>query len=309
MKNTWLIVLILPAVVLIFNSFPIQSESLESGKASDPTSGLAIYGEYIYQRENCQRCHTQKYEEATARKISLDGLGGKFSDLWLYHYLLEPRSLNPDSQKESYSHLYSKSLEQPAFERLVAQKLPDIPATEAHTLWTELLWQADVMADVLKQDDVPVEDRTEILALMAYLQQIPASPHKMRLDSIAYAEVLKKKAVWDETLQNDNSIVFTTPATKTNIKKGKSIFLQNCSPCHGSKGDGGIGPNLTDGHWLHGGSKREIANTIIHGIPEKGMTSWKDHLSPEEIGRLVVFVSSMQGSRPPDTRQKQGRKE
>lgn len=309
MKNTWLFALILPAVVSLSNSFSIQSESLEPGKAPDPTSGLAIYGEYIYQRENCQRCHTHKAEDATARKISLDGLGGKYSDLWLYIYLLEPTSLNPSSKKASYSYLAVKHLERSTLERLVAQQLPDMPAAEADALWPDLLRQADALFDILDRDNALVKGRTEILALMAYLQQIPASPYQMKLDSIAYAEVLKKKAVWDEALQNDNSIVFTMPATKTNIKKGKSIFLQNCSACHGSKGEGGIGPNLTDEYWLHGGTKREIANTILYGISEKGMTSWKDHLSPEEIGRLVVFIRSIQGSRPPDAKQEQGRKE
>jgi len=308
MKNTWLFVLILPAVVLLSNSFSIQSEPLEPGKAPDPTSGLAIYGEYIYQRENCQRCHTHKAEDATARKISLDGLGGKYSDLWLYTYLLEPTLVNPSSKKVSYSHLFPKPLNPSIFQQLVAQQLPDMPAAEADALWPALLRQADALSENLKQDNVLVEDRTEILALLAYLQQIPPSPYQMKLDSIARAEELKKSAALFDALQNDKSIVFTTPATKTNIEMGRSIFQPNCSACHGMRGEGGIGPNLTDKSWRHGSTKRDIANTIVHGVPERGMISWKNMLSPEEVGLLVVFIRSIKGSNPPAAKKKQGKK-
>lgn len=304
MKNTWLPFLLFLALVLSSNGFSVKSSSLINSQHE-----LAVYGEYIYQRENCQRCHTQKEEEATIRKISLDGLGGKFSNLWLYYYLQEPRSINPDSKKASYSHLHQNPLGQTTFEQLTKEKLSDSEAVDIDSLWPKLLREADALSDELKRDVALDKERTEILALIAYLQQIPASPYKLKLDSIAHAEELKKKAVWDEALQNDNSIVFNTRANRANIKKGKYLFDSYCVVCHGRKGEGGIGPNLTDKYWLHGSKKRDIANTIVYGKPEKGMIAWKGHLSPEEVGQLVVFVQSIQGSRPANAKQKQGKKE
>ena len=35
-----------------------------------------------------------------------------------------------------------------------------------------------------------------------------------------------------------------TASPKETIKTGRTLFVKNCSPCHGSSGQGGEGPNL-----------------------------------------------------------------
>ncbi|CAA7197147.1 cbb3-type cytochrome c oxidase N-terminal domain-containing protein [Chryseobacterium potabilaquae] len=35
------------------------------------------------------------------------------------------------------------------------------------------------------------------------------------------------------------------------IAEGEELFKTNCVTCHGEKGKGGIGPNLTDTHWIN----------------------------------------------------------
>jgi cytochrome c oxidase cbb3-type subunit 3 len=48
--------------------------------------------------------------------------------------------------------------------------------------------------------------------------------------------------------------------------KGKTVFGDNCAPCHGSGGAGAKGfPNLNDDDWLWGGKIAEIEQTIRHG--------------------------------------------
>jgi cytochrome c oxidase cbb3-type subunit 3 len=43
-----------------------------------------------------------------------------------------------------------------------------------------------------------------------------------------------------------------------------------CTVCHGIDGRGGVGPNLTDGTWLHSkGSYSEIVQQITAGVPTK----------------------------------------
>jgi len=37
------------------------------------------------------------------------------------------------------------------------------------------------------------------------------------------------------------------------LAAGKAIFETNCVACHRADGGGGIGPNLTDDHWILGG--------------------------------------------------------
>jgi cytochrome c oxidase cbb3-type subunit III len=48
--------------------------------------------------------------------------------------------------------------------------------------------------------------------------------------------------------------------------RGKTVFADNCAPCHGSGGAGAKGyPNLNDDDWLWGGSLDQIMQTIQFG--------------------------------------------
>jgi len=47
---------------------------------------------------------------------------------------------------------------------------------------------------------------------------------------------------------------------------GTSLFMNNCSQCHGSDAKGSRGfPNLTDHDWIHGGSPEKITETLVGG--------------------------------------------
>jgi cytochrome c oxidase cbb3-type subunit III len=80
------------------------------------------------------------------------------------------------------------------------------------------------------------------------------------------------------------------------VGKGKEIFLKNCIPCHGTLGQGIIGPNLTDDFWIHGGTFAEIKHTITEGVPAKGMITWKLMLKPDDIQNVASFVWSLHGT-------------
>ncbi|MBI1209373.1 MAG: cytochrome-c oxidase, cbb3-type subunit III [Azospirillum sp.] len=48
---------------------------------------------------------------------------------------------------------------------------------------------------------------------------------------------------------------------------GRTMFNENCVPCHGAGGQGGHGyPNLADDKWMWGGTLADIYQTIQHGI-------------------------------------------
>lgn len=89
-------------------------------------------------------------------------------------------------------------------------------------------------------------------------------------------------------------------------ERGKAIWVGKCVACHGAEGQGGIGPNLTDNYWLHGGSPAKIVKTITDGVPEKGMLPWKTLLKKEEILDATVFVLSLKGTQPPNPKAPQG---
>lgn len=92
------------------------------------------------------------------------------------------------------------------------------------------------------------------------------------------------------------------------IEKGKGLYQQNCAACHGASGEGGVGPNLTDPYWVHGGGVKNVFKTIKYGVPQKGMISWKAQLSPSAIQEVASYIISIQGSNPANAKEPQGDK-
>lgn len=90
------------------------------------------------------------------------------------------------------------------------------------------------------------------------------------------------------------------------LDAGAARFTRSCSPCHGEHAQGLIGPNLTDDHWLHGGSVEQIFQTVAKGWPSKGMPPWGRAMRPEELASLVSYLRSLQGSHPANPRPAEG---
>ena len=88
--------------------------------------------------------------------------------------------------------------------------------------------------------------------------------------------------------------------------RGQSAFQAKCSSCHGSVGQGGIGPNLTDPYWLHGGHLTEVVATITRGVADKGMPPWGQILNNGEIHALVAYIRGLAGTNPAGAKAPQG---
>jgi len=83
------------------------------------------------------------------------------------------------------------------------------------------------------------------------------------------------------------------------LAQGRQIFDQFCVVCHSSQGEGNVGPNLTDGYWLHGGSPLEILHTIENGVPGRGMVAWGNQLGPARVQAVTAFVLSIKNTNVP----------
>lgn len=90
------------------------------------------------------------------------------------------------------------------------------------------------------------------------------------------------------------------------LRLGMDEFTRVCAACHGKEGQGGVGPNLTDKYWLHGGSMPEIYKTIKNGVPEKGMIAWKNQMQPVTMHQIASYIETLQGTNPPNPKEKQG---
>ncbi len=91
------------------------------------------------------------------------------------------------------------------------------------------------------------------------------------------------------------------------MKGAKKIFQSKCASCHGVFGEGGIGPNLTDDYWIHGGLPTEVYTTVSDGVPSKGMLAWKRSLRPAELLAVSSYVGTLLGSDPPNAKEPQGK--
>ncbi|WP_127844848.1 cbb3-type cytochrome c oxidase N-terminal domain-containing protein [Psychroflexus aestuariivivens] len=91
------------------------------------------------------------------------------------------------------------------------------------------------------------------------------------------------------------------------LEVGNQIYLNNCVACHKADGGGGIGPNLTDEHWILGGGIKNVYKTLVEGgRPGKGMVAWKNDFSPYELQQVASYVLSLQGTEPAEPKEPQG---
>ncbi len=105
------------------------------------------------------------------------------------------------------------------------------------------------------------------------------------------AEVAAQHEVSEERL----AALVQDPAA---VAAGKAKFEQVCVACHGAKGEGKIGPNLTDDYWLYGGELMQIRHTILEGTP-KGMPPLGKGMPPDELDEVVAFIGSIRGTNVP----------
>lgn len=115
-------------------------------------------------------------------------------------------------------------------------------------------------------------------------------------------EQYKKTA---KNLVDANTVIQLTEAA--DLTAGKTIFQTNCAACHMADGGGGIGPNLTDKHWILGGDIKSIFTTISEGGRSgKGMIAWKAQLKPLEMAQVASYLLTFQGTTPANPKAAEG---
>lgn len=80
------------------------------------------------------------------------------------------------------------------------------------------------------------------------------------------------------------------PPVAIDATDGRALYLAHCGSCHGNGMEGAAGPCLSDGVWLHGGSRTEVVRSITLGYPEKGMPLHQGILSEQAIATLADHI-------------------
>jgi cytochrome c oxidase cbb3-type subunit 3 len=147
--------------------------------------------------------------------------------------------------------------------------------------WVWLFWLCNVFAllymlyfHVFKLGD---------LQAAAYTKEAKAG------EELKSAALGKFEATLSSLLPSKDSLV---------LNEGQRVFTTYCAPCHRTDGGGLVGPNLCDDYWIHGSGYQDNLKTIINGVPEKGMLTWRGVLKPNEIQSVASFIYTLRGSNP-----------
>ena len=87
------------------------------------------------------------------------------------------------------------------------------------------------------------------------------------------------------------------------LAAGKALFenpRNMCVTCHRPDLGGLVGPDLTDGYWLHGCGVADIMESIRTGFPDKGMVPFggAPPMNDLQLRQIASYMLSKQGSAP-----------
>lgn len=111
----------------------------------------------------------------------------------------------------------------------------------------------------------------------------------------AYAAAMEARAGEEVTPE----LLATLAQDEEAVESGRALFATNCVACHAAEGQGQIGPNLTDGFWIHGGAPMDVYGVVADGVLDKGMPPWAGPLGPKGTRDVVAFVLSIRDTNVP----------
>ncbi|MCC7130441.1 MAG: hypothetical protein B6D39_01290 [Anaerolineae bacterium UTCFX2] len=86
------------------------------------------------------------------------------------------------------------------------------------------------------------------------------------------------------------------------IERGGEIFQQQCASCHGSQGEGGVGPALNNRALLKITSDNAFFSVIRSGVPNTQMPAWGIEfggpLTDEDVRDAVAFIRNYEATAP-----------
>ena len=188
-----------------------------AAKGHTPYTALELEGRDVFLKEGCYNCHSQmvrpftwetaRYGAASREEDTvydhpfqwgskrtgpdLARLGGRYSDVWHYKHMLDPRELAPGSPMPSYRHLLSAHIDvDKTADKLRAMRNVGVPYTpeQIASAKDDATRAGQGIAVGLANDaNVAIAADSELVALISYLQRLglATSPSPSHSDSRA----------------------------------------------------------------------------------------------------------------------------
>jgi mono/diheme cytochrome c family protein len=88
----------------------------------------------------------------------------------------------------------------------------------------------------------------------------------------------------------------------SNLRQGRQLYVDNCASCHGTRGEGIVGPALNNKTLLSEASDGVLVAIISAGRPNTVMTPWSQEyggsLTDESIRQIVSFIRAWEANAP-----------
>ncbi len=93
-----------------------------------------------------------------------------------------------------------------------------------------------------------------------------------------------------------------TEINQASLKRGRQLYVDNCTSCHGSRGEGVVGTALNNKALLKNASNEVLIANIKAGRPNTSMPAWgQEHggqLTDEDIHDIVTFIRAWEPNAP-----------
>ncbi|MBA4303359.1 MAG: cytochrome C oxidase Cbb3 [Sphingobacteriaceae bacterium] len=194
------IAILIGGVVEFMPAFLIKS-NVPTIASVKPYTPLELHGRDVYIKEGCVSCHSQMvrpFRSETERygEYSKSGefvydhpflwgskrtgpdlhrLGGKYPDSWHYNHMVEPTSMSPGSIMPKYPWLGEQDIDVSLTPKMInAMRTLGVPYEKGYEdkANADLEKQAATVVANLKKDGITVGDKSEMVALIAYLQRL-----------------------------------------------------------------------------------------------------------------------------------------
>ncbi|MCB9249763.1 MAG: cytochrome-c oxidase, cbb3-type subunit I [Ignavibacteriales bacterium] len=194
------VAIIIGGLVEIVPTYLISS-NVPTIASVQPYTPLELEGRDIYIKEACNSCHSQmvrpfrseverygEYSKAgefvydhphlwgsKRTGPDLHRIGGKYSNMWHYLHMENPRSMSPGSLMPRYPWLLENQLDVSSLEaKISAMRTLGVPYPEGFESQAnaELMQQAEIISNDLLENGIVTEPDKEIVALIAYLQRL-----------------------------------------------------------------------------------------------------------------------------------------